>query len=252
MPSFPIARDIDEAVVHLDDIIADCRGRECRMGYFAALYRRVTVEVKGRMQKGQFHDSERMEALDTTFANRYLEAYHQHRRGQTPTRAWAYAFAAADDPEPVMLQHLLLGMNAHISLDLGIAASAITRRFPGDGFRDDFDAINYVLTDMVDEIQDEVSQSSGILQFLDDLGGRLDEKLFGYGLAHARGIAWRRAEALMEAPEEAHAALIDEYDRAVERTARRIHRPVPLTAHFLTCLRSAEQASIPDLIDRLT
>lgn len=252
MPSIPRAHDIDEAVALLDDIIADCRGRECRMGYFAALYRRVTVEVKGRMDKGQFHDSERMEALDTTFANRYLEAYHLHRRGETPTRAWAYAFAAADDPEAVMLQHLLLGMNAHISLDLGIAASAVARRYATVGFRDDFDAINSVLFDLVDEIQDEVSHSSGLLRFLDDLGGRLDEKLFGYGLAQSRRIAWRRAQALVEAPEDTHASLIDDFDRRVERTSRRIHRPSPLSAHLLTCLRSAEQTSVPELIDRLT
>jgi hypothetical protein len=204
------------------------------------------------MDKGQFHDSERMEALDTTFANRYLEAYHLHRQGEKPTRAWAYAFAAAEDPEPVLLQHLLLGMNAHISLDLGVAAAAVARQFPTVGFREDFDAINSVLFDLVDEIQDEVSNSSGLLRFLDDLGGRLDEKVFGYGLAQSRGIAWRRAQTLVGAPEDTHDRLIDSFDRRVERTARRIHRPPPLSARVLTCLRSTEPGSVQELIDRLT
>jgi hypothetical protein len=252
MPPLPQATSIDEAVALLDDIIADCRARESRMGYFAALYRRVTVEVKGRMDKGQFVDAERMETLDTVFANRYLEAYHRHLRGEAPTRAWAYAFAAADDPEPVLLQHLLMGMNAHISLDLGIAAATVARQHPGDGFKHDFDAINTVLADLVDEIQDEVSHSSGLLRFLDDLGGRLDERLFGYGLAHARGLAWRRATALLDAPEATHSLLIDRYDRHVEQTARQIHRPVAMPGPLLACLRSAEQVPVPELIDRLT
>ena len=250
MPTLPVARDIDEVVAHLDAIIADCRAQGSRMGYFAALYRRVTVEVKGRMNKGQFHDAERMERLDTVFANRYIEAYHQRRLGQPHTRAWAYSFDAADDPDPVILQHLLMGMNAHISLDLGISAAEIARAHDTTGFKEDFDTINRVLADLVDEIQDEVSQSSGILRFLDGLGGRLDERLFGFGLAQARGIAWTRATTLMEAPETKHAGLIEKYDRNVERITRQIHRPLGVP-HLLSCLREAEDLPVPDLIDRL-
>jgi hypothetical protein len=252
MSDIPAARDIDEAVMLLDDVIADCRGRECRMGYFAALYRRVTVEVKGRMDKGQFVDAGRMEALDAVFANRYLDAYHRYRRGQPTTRAWTYAFAASSDPEPTVLQHLLMGMNAHISLDLGIAASVVAGRHPGEGFKEDFDAINQVLCDLVDEIQDEVSHSSGLLRALDDLAGRLDERLFGYGLAQARGVAWRRATALLAAPIHLHAGLIDEYDRQVEATAQQIHRPPALSGPFLSMIRAGEQVSVAELIDRLT
>ena len=105
------------------------------MGYFAALYRRVTVEVKGRMDKGHFVDPARMEALDAVFANRYLDAYHRYRCGEGTTRAWTYAFTASADPEPTVLQHLLMGMNAHISLDLGIAAAEVALEHPGEGFK---------------------------------------------------------------------------------------------------------------------
>lgn len=251
MPPLPQATDIDDVVAHLDAVIGDCRARGSRMGYFAALYRRVTVEVKGRMDKGQFLDAERMERLDTVFANRYLEAYHRHRRGEAPTRAWAYAFAAAEDPAPVLLQHLLMGMNAHIALDLGVAAAAVARRHRREGFKHDFDVINTVLSDLVDEIQDEVSHSSGLLRFLDGLGGRLDERLCGFCLAQARGRAWRRATALLQTPEATHPMLIDRFDRHVEQTAQRIHRPAAVPALLLYHLRRAEEAPVPALIDRL-
>lgn len=251
MSPLPQARNIDEVVDHLDAIIEDCRTQASRMGYFAALYRRVTVEVKGRMDKGQFRDAERMERLDTRFANRYIEAYHRHRRGQAPTRAWAAAFAAAEDPEPVLLQHLLLGMNAHISLDLGITAAAIAQAHPRKGFKHDFDAINTVLSDLVDEIQDELGHSSGLLRALDDLGGRLDERLCGFCLARARGQAWRRANALLRTPPSIHDLLIDRFDRHVEQTARQIHRPPAVSHMLLARLRASETEPVPDLIDRL-
>jgi hypothetical protein len=39
------------------------------------------------------------------------------------SHCWRIAFDAADRQEPPVLQHLLLGMNAHINYDLGIAAA---------------------------------------------------------------------------------------------------------------------------------
>ena len=63
------------------------------------------------------------------FANRYLAAYDAHRTGRTATRACAHSFVVAQQWWPIVLQHLLLGMNAHINLDLGIAAARVA---PGE------------------------------------------------------------------------------------------------------------------------
>ncbi|HLA62930.1 MAG TPA: DUF5995 family protein [Rhodothermales bacterium] len=252
MTAPPPARTIDEVVAYLDDVIEDCRRQESRMGYFAALYRRVTVEVKGRMDKGSFKDAERMESLDVLFANRYLDAYHRHRRGETPTRAWAYSFAAADDPEPVVLQHLLMGMNAHIHLDLGIAAAEVVRRHRLRGFKHDFDLINAVLFDLVDEIQTEVNHTSGMMTTLDWITGRLDEYVLGFALAQARRRAWRRAASLMGVPTTFHGSLVDRFDRHTEGLAQRIHLlPSPVNI-LLNPLREVEQEPVRAIIDRLT
>ena len=64
-----------------------------------------------------------MERLDAIFAARYLEAVQQLWSGSVPSRSWRVAFDAATQPGPIVLQHLLLGMNAHINLDLSIAAA---------------------------------------------------------------------------------------------------------------------------------
>ncbi|PAP77514.1 DUF5995 family protein [Rubrivirga marina] len=245
------ASDIDGVVRALDGIVDDCRVRHCRLGLFAALYRRVTVEVKGRMGKGQFVDAERMERLDTRFANRYLEAYARHRSGEAPTRAWAAAFEAREDDRLVVLQHLLLGMNAHILLDLGVTTAEIARRHDTDGLKHDFDAINRVLADLVDEIQEEVGRTSGLLRTLDRLGGRLDERVLGFGLATARRRAWRHALALRAMPGPLQPRLVDRIDVRVERTARGIRRPPFRLDAALGRIREAEREPVGDLIDRL-
>lgn len=245
------ARDIDQVVRALDGIVDDCRQRGCRLGLFAALYRRVTVEVKGRLDKGQFVDPERMERLDTAFANRYLEAYAHHHGGRAPTRAWAAAFAARDDDALLVLQHLLLGMNAHILLDLGVTTAEIARDHGTAGLKHDFDAINGVLADLVDEIQEEVGRASALLRTLDRLGGRLDERALGFGLATARRRAWRHALALRGTPGRLTPRMVGHIDRRVERVAARIRQPPLRLGAALVPLREAEREPVRALIDRL-
>ena len=83
-----------------------------------------------------------MERLDVIFANRYLEAFEQYRSNQATTRSWRLTFETSKHWWPIGLQHLLLGMSAHINLDLGVAAA---RTSPGDtlaGLKDDFNKIN--------------------------------------------------------------------------------------------------------------
>ena len=112
------ARSIEEIIERLTGIVSQTKAENSPLGYFAALYRKVTRQVKSDIDGGLFEDNARMERLDVIFANRYLAAYDAHRAGRTPTRAWMFSFAVARQWWPIVLQHLLLGMNAHINLDL--------------------------------------------------------------------------------------------------------------------------------------
>ena len=124
-PSFIPARSIDEVIARLDAIIDRAIVERDRLGFFAVLYRTVTVAVKEGIAARRFQDGPRMERLDIVFANRYLQAFDQHRRGESPTRSWRAAFQAGASRRVVILQHLLLGMNAHINLDLGIGHHSV-------------------------------------------------------------------------------------------------------------------------------
>ena len=147
------AKNIDQVVQQLDDIIDWSINSSSRLGYFAALYRKVTLKVKEGIGDGFFEDGERMENLDVIFANRYLEAFDQNQKKMKTTRSWQLAFEASNQWWPIVLQHLLLGMNAHINLDLGIAAA---RTSPGQAVHDiktDFNKINQIPASLVEGVQ---------------------------------------------------------------------------------------------------
>ncbi len=219
---FEPATSIDEVIDRLAAIVSDARDRGDRLGYFPGLYLRTTLRVRDGIHGGRFVDGSRMERLDVVFANRYLEAYARHEAGEPPTDAWQYAFERAAEPEHLVLQHLMLGMNAHINLDLGIAASATC---PGEAIGDlehDFFEINVVLAEMVDVVQEDLNEISPLLSWVDRLGGRVDERLAHMFLVRSRSAAWRRARRLATSEGSEHPRIIGMFDRGTARLAQRI------------------------------
>lgn len=114
---------IDEVVEALDTIIAGALDEGIRVGYFAAVYRKVTAKIAEGIATGFFDDGERMQRLDVTFADRYLSALSRHRTVGMATKSWELALQATAASRPIILRHVLVGINAHINLDLGIAAA---------------------------------------------------------------------------------------------------------------------------------
>ena len=88
------------------------------------LYRRVTLAIRQAVIDGVFTDGSRIEALDVAFAKRYfnaLNAYFHPDQSRGPTLPWKVAFVGDQDGKAIILQHMMAGLNAHITFDLGIA-----------------------------------------------------------------------------------------------------------------------------------
>ena len=77
------AETIDEVLQRLDEIIDQAIDQKSRLGYFPALYRKVTRRIKEGIQNDEFESSERMERLDIIFANRYLDAFDRTESSRT-------------------------------------------------------------------------------------------------------------------------------------------------------------------------
>ena len=184
------ATNIREVVTELDIIIARCINENNKLGMFAALYRKVTLHVEQGIAVGRFDDGARMERLDVVFANRYLEAIQAYNKGQAMTSSWKITFEASKNPTMFMLQHLLAGMNAHISLDLGIATAHVAAGQPISAIQRDFNEINKLLSDLIDEVQKALSESSVMMKTVDWLAGKKDEDLARFSLEQFRNRAW--------------------------------------------------------------
>jgi len=187
---------IDKIIDRLTDIVAQAEKENNPAGYFAALYRQVTIRIREGILKGEFEDNQRMEQLDVIFANRYLDAYDLYMDGKIPMQSWAIAFNAAKSKKGIILQHMLLGMNAHINLDLGIAAVETVGNGKLLPLKNDFNAINSILASLVDDVQERIGKASPLFGILDPLAGKVDEDLINFSMGLARDGAWKFAEKL--------------------------------------------------------
>lgn len=243
---------IDEVLQALDLIIATCQRRESPAGYFAAMYRRVTAEVGVRIAKGEFADGPRMIRFDVLFAQRYLDAWAQQERGEKPTGVWGLAFAAGERWRPVVLQHLLLGMNAHINLDLGIVAAEVAPGAQLAGMKGDFDLINGVLASQVDDLQRRMAEIWPAVRWIDGVGGTMDEAVINFSMRHARDQAWRFAVGLAAVQDSTmRLTAIRTVDEAMTAIGKRVLSPGVRLSTILTAVRLRERGSVAAKIDVL-
>ncbi len=242
---------IDGVLDELDRTIATARRDESRLGYFPALYRKVTVSVKEGIADGRFEDGERVERLDVIFANRYLEAIGKLGAGEAPTRSWGVAFEAAASSRPIVLQHLLLGMNAHINLDLGIAAAHTAPGSELGALHGDFNTINDVLAELVDEVKGELTVVGPKLALLNRLSGPTDDAIANFSMGAARDRAWETATKLASLPRQEQEPLIAQSDRRVEILGRLIWKPGLVARAVGAFIRLGERGTVPEIIDLL-
>ena len=233
---------IDDVLARLNQLLDESIRDGRRIGYFVALYERVTSNVRHALIAGNvFDDGPRMAKLDVVFANRFIEAWEQHAAGKKPTESWAVAFDRLEDPGPLVVQHLMLGMNAHINLDLGIAAATVAPT-PAqlEALHADFNRINDVLARLVKMVEVQLTTICPPLSRLADLV-TVEERIFDFGMATSRDVAWKLAKDLVAAPRDAWPGIIARRDALSALAARALYpldglaRVTALAVHAHEC-----------------
>lgn len=245
------AKTIDEVLVQLDDIIDQTVASNNLLCAFAYIYRRTTQKIKDAMEADRFEDAKRMEKLDVTFANLYIQAFHSFQFSKKIPSSWEYSFKAINQ-RISLVQHILLGMNAHINLDLSVAAASIAKGKEIIELKNDFMIVNNILAEMTDMMQKELGKVSKIMNLLDIFGFRKDEKIINFSIKKARDFAWLNAMELAIMDDKGRNNRIEEIDIRVLELSKMIKTPpVKLLALILKIISLFEIKDPKKVIEKM-
>jgi hypothetical protein len=193
---FASVGDAHERLTALESLF---RERGDRRGAFLCVYARVTGAVGAAIDEGAFADPDWVTDYLVTFADLYREALLAYETGDLVALPdpWQVAFETAARGDALVVQDVVLGINAHVNYDLALALHRVGVGPDRRARYADHCAVNAVLRSLVDEVQDRIAANyaPGVAD-LDESFGRLDEALSMVSLAEGRDSAWRSAVAL--------------------------------------------------------
>lgn len=237
-------QNIADVVKAISVIVQNCETNNNRAGYFAALYRRMTVAVSEGIMHNMFEDGKRMEQLDLCFAERYLNAWQCYNNKQPCSSSWQFAFDSCLVESATVIQQLLLGINTHINLDLAIAAATVA---PGEkihALQNDFNRINTVIASLVDDVQECLSQVWFPMRWLKKISNKQQQAVLNFSIDKARDAAWANAVLMANMNEEQQLAYIHQMDNMVKQIAERILNPGSFASLLLKTIRATEYENV--------
>jgi len=204
-------------------------------GYFPAMYARITREVETAAAAGRFQNGERMETFARAFAGWYPRLRHD---GAPVPGCWQAAFDVAGDGRLMIVQHLLLGINAHVNHDLPqVVVASAPKGTDLAALRPDFDAVNDVLAESLPMVLRSLGTVSRWVNTAAVLGGG---RLFNFSLQVARRHAWGAATRMYPLDDEQRADYVVELDRLVRVLAYMVVHPGPVSSVGVTLARRVE------------
>jgi hypothetical protein len=204
--------------------------------FFLGTYLRTTRAVSDAIDAGEFEDPGWVTRWDVVFADLYLDALAAHRRDPSSAPlTWRRAFAA--DPGLPPEAHVLLGMNAHINVDLPQALIAV---IPPEDFADaevcarrrrDHQRIDRVLAARVSAEDLVLEGAGGRRTSLDRLLAPVNRSAVRVFLREARRTVWANTAVLHRARDDGQACYerrVAELDAAGAARVAFLLRPGPV------------------------
>ena len=166
---------------------------------FLQCYSMMTENMLEALDDGRFHDAKWVGGLLSHFAEYYFAALDSFEApGLQSSAVWQYAHSAAIGENAMVLQNLLLGVNAHINYDLVLALADILDpewlQLGQDGRQnryEDYCLVNDIIGETIDEVQDQVLEHhEPALDIVDKLLGPMDEMVTRHVITAWRGEVW--------------------------------------------------------------
>lgn len=208
---FPTTMDME----HTDPVIArmhqqadqwECRG-DLRF-LFLRCYAIMSHNMLEALETGRFQDPVWVKGLLHHFADYYFDALQQYdgREDDTPA-VWRQAHDASCTQDLHVMQHLLLGINAHINYDLVLSLyDELSPDWPvldnkeREMRHQDHLLVNTIISETIDTVQDQViKRQSPFMGLVDRMMGRVDEWLLSEIISGWRSDVWRETGRMLEA-----------------------------------------------------
>jgi hypothetical protein len=177
---------------------------------FSLTYLRTTEQYRASATtEGFFTDPGFINHQDMVFARYYFDAwddyYSPNGSSEPVSESWRIAFQQADGRKVSGTGSMLLGMSAHVNRDLPQVLAAIGLVKPdGSSRKADHDKVNQFLNQVIEPLMDEAA--ARLDPTVDDGqvdGTTMDETGTLQLLVSWREHAWRNAERIANAPDEA-------------------------------------------------
>jgi hypothetical protein len=188
-------------IIRMESLLEEWELTSDRRAIFLSCYSRMTRNMLAALEGGVFRDPIWVKELLENFAKYYfnaLNAYDGSPLASPPV--WQQTFNAASDLRTRPVQHLMLGVNAHINYDLVLALIDVLEP-DWSALRDsqrlqrfaDHCKINEIIAHTIDEVQDEILEcySPGV-DLVDRVFGRLDEYLIARLISGWRDQVWQQ------------------------------------------------------------
>ena len=242
-------QNITEVITRLDAIVQQTKIEKKRFGYFAALYKRMTMAVDEGIRKHLFEDGARMERLDVIFAQRYIDAYEAYHNNKPCTSSWKFVFDNCENEDLIVIQHILLGVNTHINLDLAIATAEMTDENGIDALSNDFNKINDVIASLIDDVQECISKVWLPMRLLNKIVSGSHVPVLNFSIDKARAASWSNALLLAGMDAAQRQFYIDQMNTVVLRICQGIESPGGLTGILQKTIRATEYEDITRTIN---
>jgi Family of unknown function (DUF5995) len=234
----PQAARLEAVALRLEQRARDLERRHDSRCVFTYAYALLTRRLASALPTSDVADPDWVVSLAEQFVTLYEVAVTAWDEDGGVPPGWRVVFETICRRRTSVIEDLVLGMAAHIMRDLPHALVAVGLEAPdGTSHISDFHALNAILGDAIEEIQDEVSRRyAHYVRWLDRIGGGEDEIATNYGIRLSRGMAWYNATRLLDTRSTAAAAA------SIERSPQIVvdevmHPSVWIVRHGLQALR---------------
>jgi hypothetical protein len=218
----------ESVVDRMQRLVAGWEPLHDRRAIFLSCYALMTRGMLEAVDSGGFRDGVWVSHLLHRFADYYFDALDRYDAQDAATPAvWRQTFESARSPQMHVLQHLILGVNAHINYDLVFALydtlheqwPALT---PADILRryEDHCQVNAIIYRTIDAVQDGIIERYSPAMDLVDKGFlRADELMLGWLIRRWREQVWTHASELLACCNDSEVSALRE--RVSDRTVLR-------------------------------